>query len=75
VTLARALVLLAAALLGIPGLFVAAKGLAAIRRRSAVVQGRTVLGARAVLAGFVLLLWAAAMMGFATVVLAAQWRR
>ena len=74
-SVARALVLLAAALLAIPGLFVAAKGLAAVRRRSVLVQGRTVTGGRAILAGLVLLSWAAAMIGFAVVVIAAQARR
>ena len=71
-TLARALVLLAAALLGIPGLFVAVKGLAAIRRRSVLMQGRTVTGARAILAGLILLGWGVGMMGFAALVLVSQ---
>ena len=71
-TLARALVLLAAALLGIPGLFVAVKGLAAIRRRSVLVQGRTVTGARAVLAGLVLISWGAGMVGFSALVILAN---
>ncbi len=74
-TLARALLLLASVLLAVPGLFVAAKGLAAIRRRSTVVQGRTVTGARAIGAGLVLLGWAAGMIGFAVLVLLAQGRR
>lgn len=74
-TVARALLLLACVLLAVPGLFVAAKGLAAIRRRSAVVQGRTVTGARAVGAGLVLLGWAAGMIAFAVLVLIAQARR
>jgi len=75
VTLARALVLLAAGLLAVPGLFVLAKGLAAIRRRTALVQGKTVTGARAILAGLVLLSWGAGMIGFAVLVLVAQSRR
>ncbi len=73
--LARALVLLAALLLAVPAVFIGAKGLGVIRRRSAVVQGRTVVGARAVGAGLVLLGWAAGMLAFAALVLAAQLRR
>ncbi len=73
--MARALLLLAAGLLAVPGLFVAVKGLAAIRRRSAVVQGRTVTGAVAIGAGLVLVAWGAGMLGFAALVLAAQLRR
>jgi len=68
---ARALLLLACLLLALPGLFVAAKGFAAIRRRSAVIQGRKVEGARAVGAGLVLVGWAAGMVGFAVLVLLA----
>jgi hypothetical protein len=75
VTVARALLLLACVLLAVPGFFVGAKGLAAIRRRSAVVQGRTVTGPRAIAAGLVLLGWAAGMIGFAVLVLLAQSRR
>ncbi len=74
-SLARALLLLACGLLAVPGLFIAAKGLSAIRKRSAVVQGRTVTGARAIGAGLVLLGWAAGMIGFAVLVLVAQGRR
>jgi hypothetical protein len=72
---ARALLLLAAVLLAVPGLFVGAKGLAAIRRRSAVIQGRTVTGGRAVAAGLVLVGWAAGMLAFAALVLVAFGRR
>jgi hypothetical protein len=72
---ARALLLLASALLAVPGLFVLAKGLAAIRRRSAVIQGRTVTGGRAIGAGLVLVGWAAGMLAFAVLVLIAQGRR
>jgi hypothetical protein len=75
VSFARALLLLACALLAVPGVFVGAKGLAAIRRRSTVVSGRTVTGARAVGAGLVLLGWAAGMIAFAALVLIAQGRR
>ena len=73
--MARALLLLASALLAVPGLFVLAKGLAAIRRRSAVIQGRTVTGGRAIGAGLVLVGWAAGMLAFAVLVLIAQGRR
>ncbi|HEY6006137.1 MAG TPA: hypothetical protein VIV57_24870 [Anaeromyxobacter sp.] len=72
--MARALLLLACALLAVPALFVGAKGLAAIRRRSAVIQGRTVVGPRAVAAGLVLLGWAAGMLGFAALVLVSSCR-
>jgi len=72
---ARALLLLAAALLAVPGLFVAVKGFATIRRRSAVVQGKTVTGAAAIGAGLILVAWSVGMLGFAALVLAAQLRR
>ena len=72
---ARALLLLACALLAVPAVFVGAKGVAAVRRRSAVIQGRTVVGARAVAAGLVLLGWAAGMLAFAVLVFVAQLRR
>ncbi len=71
-SVARALLLLASGLLAFPGLFVTAKGLAAIRRRSAVVQGKTVTGAAAIGAGLVLVAWGLGMVGFAALVLAAQ---
>jgi len=72
---ARALLLLACVLLAVPGVFIGAKGFAAIRRGEAVVQGRTVTGARAIGAGLVLLGWAAGMLVFAALVFAAQLRR
>jgi hypothetical protein len=72
VSFARALVLLAAGLLLVPGLWVIAKGLAAIRRRDVLVQGKRVGGARAILAGLVLLAWGTGMIGFAVLVLMAQ---
>jgi hypothetical protein len=72
---ARALLLLACLLLVVPGIFIGAKGLAAIRRGSAVVQGRTVTGAKAVGAGLILLGWAAGMILFAVLVAAVQLRR
>jgi len=68
--MARALVLLACMLLIVPGLFIAAKGLSAIRRRQALVQGRTVTGSQAIFAGLILLGWAGGMLGFAGLVLA-----
>lgn len=73
--MARALVILACLLLAVPGLWVAAKGLFAIRRRQALVQGRTVTGAQAVFAGLILLGWAAGMLGFSVLVLARQLTR
>ena len=73
-TVARALVLLAAGLLALPGLYVTVKGLATIRRRSAVVQGRTVTGARALGAGAILVLWGLGMLGFSVLVLLAKSR-
>jgi hypothetical protein len=75
VIVARALLLLACVLLVVPGLFIGAKGFAALRRRSAVVQGRTVTGARAIGAGLILVGWAAGMLLFAALVFAAQLRR
>jgi hypothetical protein len=72
--MARALLLLACGLLAVPAVFVGAKGLLAIRRRSAVIQGRTVVGGRAIAAGLVLVCWAAGMLAFAALVLATQLR-
>jgi hypothetical protein len=72
---ARALLLLACALLAVPAVFVGARGILAMRRRSAVIQGRTVVGGKAVAAGLVLVGWAAGMLVFAALVFAAQWRR
>jgi hypothetical protein len=74
-TVARALLLLACTLLVVPGIFIGAKGLATIRRGSAVVQGRTVTGGKAVGAGLILLGWAAGMILFAVLVATAQLRR
>lgn len=65
--MARALVLLAALLLAVPGLFVGAKGIAAVRRRTIVVQGRPVEGRPARVAGAVLVAYGAAMVGIAAV--------
>lgn len=73
--MARALLVLACVLLAVPGLFVGAKGLAVVRRRSAVIQGRTVTGARAIGAGLVLVGWAAGMIAFAVLILVALARR
>lgn len=73
--MARALVLLAAGLLAVPGLFVLAKGVATVRRRSAVIQGKTVTGLAAVGAGVILVAWGVGMIGFSALVIAAQGRR
>lgn len=72
--MARALLLLACVLLAVPAFFIGAKGLATVRRRSAVVQGRTVTGAKAIGAGLILVGWAAGMLLFAALVFAAQRR-
>jgi hypothetical protein len=72
VSVARALVLLAAALLALPGLWVTVKGLATLRRGSAVVQGRTVTGARALGAGLILVAWGVGMLGFSVLVILAK---
>ncbi|HET7824942.1 MAG TPA: hypothetical protein VFK90_06395 [Anaeromyxobacter sp.] len=72
---ARALLLLACALLAVPALFVGARGVLAVRRRTAVIQGRTVVGGKAIAAGLVLVGWAVGMLGFAALVFAAQMRR
>jgi hypothetical protein len=72
VSVARALVLLAAALLALPGIWVTVKGLATLRRGSAVVQGRTVTGVRALGAGVVLVAWGLGMLGFSVLVILAK---
>jgi hypothetical protein len=72
VSVARALVLFAAALLAVPGLWVTVKGLATLRRRSAVVQGKTVTGLRAVGAGLILVAWGLGMLGFSVLVILAK---
>jgi hypothetical protein len=59
--MARAMLLLAAVLLAVPGTFISAKGLRAIRDRSLVVQGRPVEGAPARVAGGVLVAYGVAM--------------
>ena len=71
-TVSRALVLLAAALLAVPGLWVTMKGLATIARGSAVVQGKTVTGARALGAGVMLVAWGVGMLGFSVLVILAK---
>lgn len=68
----RAFVVITCFLLIVPGLFIAAKGVFAIRRRQALVQGRIVTGGQAVFAGLILLGWAAGLLGFAALVLARQ---
>jgi hypothetical protein len=72
VSVARALVLLAAALLALPGLWVTVKGLATLQRRRAVVQGKTVTGARALGAGLILVAWGLGMLGFSVLVILAK---
>jgi hypothetical protein len=72
---ARALLLLACALLAVPAVFVGARGILAMRRRTAVIQGKTVVGGKAIFAGLVLVGWAVGMLGFAALVFAAQLRR
>ncbi len=69
--MARALVLLAAGLLAVPGLFVGAKGIAAVRRRTIVVQGRPVEGRPAQVAGAVLVAYGAGMLGVAALLVVA----
>jgi len=69
--MARALVLLAALLLAVPGFFVAAKGLAAVRRSTIVVQGRPVEGRPARVGGLVLAAYGAAMIGVGAVLVLA----
>jgi hypothetical protein len=70
--MARALVVLAWLLLTVPAIFIAAKGVSAIFRRQALVQGRTVTGAQAIFAGLILLGWAFGMLGFAALIV---WRQ
>ena len=69
--MASGILLLAAALLAVPGVFVAAKGLSALRRRRIVVQGRAVHGAVAVGAAAALLAYGVAMV-FLSAVFAAR---
>ncbi len=73
--MSRALILLAALLLAVPGFFVGAKGLAAMRRRSVVVQGREVAGQRALVAGAILVVYGLAMIGIAALLVVSQLRR
>jgi hypothetical protein len=70
--MARALILLAALLLALPGAFVALKGVAALRRKDIVVQGRHLEGRSARAAGAILAAYGVAMfaMGAAVAVLA-----
>jgi hypothetical protein len=72
--MARFLLLLACFLLAVPGLFIGAKGLATMRRRSAVIQGKTVTGVKAIGAGVILVGWAVGMIAFAVLIIAAQCR-
>jgi hypothetical protein len=65
--MASALLVLAAALLGIPGAFIVAKGIAALRRRRIYVQGRHVEGTRARTAGAMLVAYGLAMIAIGAV--------
>ena len=71
--MARALLALAALLLAVPGAFVVAKGIAALRRQRVVVHGREVGGARARTAGAMLVVYGLVMiaLGAALVAVAA----
>ncbi len=73
--MARALLALAALLLGVPGAFVVAKGLAAVRRRSVLVSGRIVEGRKAMAAGAVLMVYGLVMIAVAAVILVAAGAR
>jgi hypothetical protein len=73
--MATALVLLAALLLGLPGAFVCARGVAAVRRRRILVQGRFVEGAAARAAGTMLALYGGVMLALAAVLVAVAFRR
>ncbi len=68
--MARALLLLAAVLLALPGAFIVAKGVAALRRRRIYVQGRHVEGARARTAGAMLVVYGLAMIAIGAVLVA-----
>lgn len=68
--MARALLVLAAALLAVPGAFIVAKGIAALRRRRIYVQGRDVEGARARTAGAMLVVYGLAMIAIGAVIVA-----
>jgi hypothetical protein len=71
-SVARVLVLLAASLLALPGVWVTLKGLATLRKGTAVVQGKTVSGVRAVGAGLILVAWGLGMLGFSVLVILAK---
>ncbi|HSD22579.1 MAG TPA: hypothetical protein VLC54_21185 [Anaeromyxobacter sp.] len=68
--MARALLVLAAVLLAVPGAFIIAKGIAALRRRRIYVQGRDVEGARARTAGAMLVVYGLAMVAIGAVLVA-----
>jgi hypothetical protein len=69
--MARALLVLAALLLAVPGAFICAKGLGAVRRGSLVVQGRPVEGGPARVAGWILVAYGGAMVAIGAVLVAA----
>jgi hypothetical protein len=68
--MARALLVLAAVLLAVPGLFIVAKGVAALRRQRIYVQGRDVEGARARTAGAMLVAYGLGMVALGAVLAA-----
>jgi hypothetical protein len=68
---ATAFLVPAAVLLGVPGLFIAAKGFSALRRRRVMVHGRMTEGPAAAVAAVALLAYGAVMIGVAGLLL---WR-
>ncbi len=70
--MARAMLLLAALLLAVPGAFISAKGVRAVRDRALVVQGRPIEGAPARVAGWVLVAYGAAMVAIGALLLLAM---
>jgi hypothetical protein len=69
-----ALLVLAAVLLAVPGAFVCAKGLAALRRRQIRVHGQAVEGTRARAAGGALVLYGLGMIALAALLVAVTFR-
>ncbi len=69
-TLGSAALVAAALFLGVPGLFVGARGLSGLRRGVVMVRGRPVEGPSARAAAALLVAYGAAMIGLAALVLA-----
>lgn len=67
--------LCSALLLGVPGVFIAARGLFGLRRGIVIVRGRTVTGAAARAAAVALVGYGAAMVALGVVILRAAIRR